>query len=154
MTKKIQLRRMSLTDLDRVLDFFEEINPISSRDEISEWTKTSLKKYPQLCFVAIVEKQIIGAITGSLRYGVPFIDDFFVEEKYRRQEIGSRLLEQVLSELKLLQVDFVKVEANPSTWPMALKFYYRHGFRVCGVEQDRFGVGSQGDSVILKKLIK
>lgn len=154
MSRDVIIRKMVSDDLTIVLDFFEKINPTASREQIAKWTKPALKEHPQLCWVAIVEKEIVGAITAGLRHNVPFIEDLFVEEQYRRQGIGTQLLHQVITELDKLDVEFVKVEANPGTWPLAMKFYYRQGFRVSGVEQDRFGVGPQGDSVILKKRLK
>jgi len=83
---------------------------------------------------------MVGAITAELRYGVPFIEDLFMVDDHRQKGIGSQLLVKVLEELRQMELPFVKVENNPSVWPLALKFYYRHGFRVCGVEQDRFCV--------------
>jgi ribosomal protein S18 acetylase RimI-like enzyme len=150
----IRLRQMTLEDLPRVLDFFEEINPTKTRDQIANWTKPALKEWPRLCWVAVAERQLIGAITAELRHNVPFIEDLFVDAAYRRQGVGSQLLTRVLEELGRMDVPFVKVETGPSKWPLAQKFYYRHGFRVCGVEQDRFGLGPQGDSVVLKKQLK
>jgi len=147
----IRIRPMTKEDMPRVLNFFEEVNPTATREQIAGWTSQLLLKWPKLSWVAVEEGRVVGAITASLRGHVPFIEDLFVEESYRRRGVGSRLLSRVLKELGRLKAAFVKVEANPSEWPLAMKFYYRHGFRVCGVEQDRFGVGPRGDAVILKR---
>lgn len=145
---------MTEEDLPSVLDFFEKINPLATREQITKWTIPMLSECPQLCWVAIMGVKLVGAITAELRHGVPFIEDLFVAEKFRRQGIGSQLISRVLEELSKMDVPFVKVEASPSIWPLAQRFYYQHGFRVCGVEQDRFGVGPQGDSVILKRILQ
>ncbi len=151
----ITLRKMTAEDLPQVLSFFEKVNPNATREQISKWTTPLLKDWPHLCWVAVKGKALVGAITAELRFfGVPFIEDLFVSESYRRQGVGSRLIRRALDEFRRMGVPFVKVESNPSTWPLAQKFYYRHGFRVCGVEQDRHGLGPKGDSVILKKLFK
>jgi GNAT superfamily N-acetyltransferase len=146
---------MTPEDIPQVLSFFEKVNPNATREQISSWTRPILKNYPHLCWVAVIKDELVGAITAELRFfGVPFIEDLFVSESHRRQGVGSRLIHRVLDELRRMGVPFVKVESSPSTWPLAQKLYYRHGFRVCGVEQDRHGFGPKGDSVILKKIFK
>ncbi len=154
-TSTITLRTMTSEDLPQVLSFFEEVNPNATRDQISSWTTPILKNWPHLCWVAVTGGELVGAITAELRFfGVPFIEDLFVSESHRRQGVGSRLISRVLDEFRKMGVPFVKVESNPSIWPLAQKLYYRHGFRVCGVEQDRHGFGPKGDSVILKKTFR
>ncbi|MFX0115665.1 MAG: GNAT family N-acetyltransferase [Candidatus Hodarchaeota archaeon] len=145
------VRLMTEKDLEWIYRKFQIVNPTLSPEFVNNWARKCLKDYPDLCFVAQKnEKTPIGALTGYLRWGnIPYVEDLWVEPKFRGRGIGRALIQQLLMSLEKRKAEIVKVEANPAKFSAAIGFYYRLGFRVCGFEQNRFGVGPEADSILL-----
>ena len=73
------------------------------------------------CFVAVREGEVCGTV-AALRYGphVGWIGMVLVDPKFRKQGIGTRLLDHGLSYLDCQGVETVKLDATPAGHPLYL----------------------------------
>lgn len=98
----VQIRTMAPTDYDAVYALWMSCAGmgLNNLDDSREGIDRFLKRNPQTCFVAEHENRIIGVImTGSDgRRG--FIYHTAVDSAYRKQGIGSRLVDTALTALK------------------------------------------------------
>ena len=90
---------------------------------------------------------IAGCVAYIYQWGCIYVDDLWVDERYRRQELGSNLLRTVEEIGKsrgcyLSYLDTGDFQAKP--------FYLKHGYTVFGVVKDH-PVGHQ-DYVMFKRL--
>ncbi len=99
--------------------------------ELAGWNQTEqdwqrfLKMEPSGCFVACVEDRIRGTVTTldfEKRFG--WVSMVLVDPEYRRQGIGTRLLEAGISALETAGVETVKLDATP----MGRTVYVQRGF--------------------------
>ena len=146
---KFRIRPMDPEDLETLSMIYMLANPHANSEAIEKWTRDTLGKFPEMCYVAEVEGKVVGGVSGLRRDpDVGVVDDLAVAEEYQGMGVGSALLTRVLGEFKkaglkvaMLEVHHLRSEAIP--------FYYRHGFRISGSAQDYFGVGH--DAIIMRK---
>ena len=122
--EKLRLRRSARKDSMRieelVLDYYLKLVPVYRG--FTKEVETICKK--------IVDKEgnIIGGCTGYIYYwGGMYIDDMWVDEKYRRQGLGSQALQAVekVAEAKGCHLIWL------GTWDFQARPYYeKHGYRV------------------------
>ena len=70
---------------------------------------------------------VIAGILGGTYWGWCHIDILWVDEKYRRQSVGSKLLETAESEAKKRGCHSVHVDTM--SW-QAPEFYKKHGYKI------------------------
>ena len=127
--EKLQLRRSARKDSLRierlVYDYYFGLVP---RVLDIEEEETVCKK--------IVDKEghIIAGCTGYLYpWGAMYIDDMWVDEKYRRQELGSNVLKAVEKAAEEKGCYVITL----GTWDFQAKPYYlKHGYTVFSIEKD------------------
>ena len=122
--EKLRLRRSARKDSMRieelVLDYYLKLIPIY--EGFNKEEETVCKK--------IVDKEgnIIGGCTGYIYYwGCMYIDDMWVDEKYRREGLGSQALQAVekVAEAKGCHLIWL------GTWDFQARPYYeKHGYTV------------------------
>jgi [ribosomal protein S18]-alanine N-acetyltransferase len=74
-----------------------------------------------------------------------------VKEAYRRQAIGTRLIEQLVSELKVIEVTTLFLEVRQDNLP-ACEFYQARGFVRMG-ERKNYYRSPPGHAMLLKRAI-
>ena len=85
------------------------------------------KKY----FIIRNKNKIIGVARTSLVHGTCFLDRMVVDEEYRKQGIGTALINSIISYAK--DNNAVKVWLNTNTkLKAAMSFYTKMGFKECG----------------------
>src|SRR5262245_43320598 len=99
--------------------------------DLAGWNQTEqdwrrfLKMEPSGCFVACVDGRVRGTVTTldfEKRFG--WVSMVLVDPEYRRQGIGTRLLETGLAALERAGVETVKLDATP----MGRTVYLQRGF--------------------------
>lgn len=60
------------------------------------------------------------------KYG--FIDEIFIEEKYRGQKIGTKLMAELMGWFKLKKIKYVEFGVNSEN-KGAVRFYQKLGFK-------------------------
>ena len=78
-------------------------------------------------------KNVIAGILGGTYWGWMHIDILWVDEKYRGQGLGSKLLEAAESEARKRGCHFVHVDTM--SW-QAPGFYIKHGYKIIGELND------------------
>lgn len=104
-----------------------------------EFNKYAIKNgvecnYKSFSFIAKINNEIIGIITGNSYYQEVHIDNLIVLEQYRKQHIGSKLMEKVENHFK--NKGFKNI--NLTTYEFqALEFYKKCGFEVEFVRENK-----------------
>ena len=127
--EKLRLRRSARKDSQRieklVYDYYYSLVP--KVFDIKE-EETVCKK------IVDQEDNIIAGCTGYIYpWGLMYIDDMWVNEKYRRQELGSNVLQAVekVAEEKGCYI------ITLGTWDFQAKPYYlKHGYTVFSIKKD------------------
>ena len=76
---------------------------------------------------------IIGGILGGTYWGWLYVDILWVDEKYRRQGLGSKLLAE--AEKEAIRRGCHHVHVDTMSW-QAPGFYKKHGYEVIGILPD------------------
>ena len=76
---------------------------------------------------------VIGGILGGTYWGWMYIDILWVDEKHRKQGIGTRLLHEAESEAVCRGCHHVHLDTM--SW-QAPEFYKKHGYEVIGILPD------------------
>ena len=76
---------------------------------------------------------VIGGLLGGTYWGWLYVDILWVDERYRRQGIGSKLLTQ--AEGEAVRRGCRHVHVDTMSWQAPL-FYQKHGYRVIGILPD------------------
>ena len=128
--EKLSLRRSARKDSmkieELVLDYYLKLVPVA--EGFNKEEETVCKK--------IVDKEgnIIAGCTGYIYYwGCMYIDDMWVDEKYRRKGLGSQALQAVekAAEAKGCHLIFL------GTWDFQARPYYeKHGYTVFSILKD------------------
>ena len=128
--EKLRLRRSARKDSLRIEKLVYEyyFNLVPKVFEDIEEDETVCKK--------IVDKEghIIAGCTGYIYpWGMMYIDDMWVDEKYRRQELGSNVLQAVEKVAEEKGVYVITL----GTWDFQAKPYYlKHGYTVFSTKKD------------------
>lgn len=87
-----------------------------------------------IIFVAEVDGKVVGYIIGfihaySARRKNPFcdIENIFIEEKYRKQGLGDKLIKRIIGIAKRRRVTRLRLSTIAQN-ELAIKFYKSHGF--------------------------
>jgi putative acetyltransferase len=136
---KISIRKYQKNDLNQVLEVYDEAATIAHAfldKDTQIWQKNQaekiLKNHPERTWVAEQEQKILGfASTFITNTSDTGLAGLFVLPSYQGQGIGSRLLKQVNSIKKDIELAVYKQNTK------AFKFYVKHGFTVVKEELDR-----------------
>lgn len=128
----IQIREMKIEDSKSVAKLSDQFGYPSTAEEIKE-RMLKLKEFPENCgFVAIQNDKIIGWIHVMLSVHIessPFyeISGLVVDERFRGQGVGKRLIEEVKLWCKGRPIQKLRVRCNV-TRIRSLEFYLKLGF--------------------------
>ena len=112
----------------------DEINFVNEALRKFNDEKVGLDNHVLLNIVEYDEnKNVIAGILGGTYWGWMHIDILWVDEKYRKHGLGSKLLEAAESEAKKRNCHSVHVDTM--SW-QAPEFYKKHGYKVIGELND------------------
>lgn len=86
-----------------------------------------LLKWPEMCLICYVDKEVAGVILGNLKNSYGYIAMLVVERKFRKRGIGTFLVRKLLSVMKEKGALSVSLEAAISN-KAALLVYERCDF--------------------------
>ena len=141
---------MCVDDLKDVLELAMLANPHAKKEKYREHVADELRENPDLAFVAVSSKKVVGYVQGDTRGPMTTIEDIAVAKNYQRKGVGKQLIRSELKALKTRGAKMVVAEVHYQN-AQAIPFYYKQGFRISGCLQDYFGIGH--DAIILKLLL-
>ncbi len=147
MEKKIIFREARESDVDALVDLIVRLKRLNEefdamlkvRDDIRERAKTyitnALKDKNSLVLVAEYNNKVIGVLKADIRerfFNDPAIEgyiiEFYIMPEYRKQGLGTELLQLAIEKLKQRGAQIIAAEF-PSQNKIAVEFYAKQGFR-------------------------
>ena len=122
--------------------FSEFVAPDYSKEAIENFKKNFIDNIDyrnmfvngnEVMYGAYINDELAGVL--SVR-GTNFISCVFVDKKYHRKGIASKLFNEVISILKENGVDSIRLNSSP----YAVPFYHSIGFKDLGVQQEFQGI--------------
>lgn len=141
----VKIYKMTIADLDAISDIL-----FSDFDDF--WNVSTLKSELQnpnsQYIIAKLNNEIVGF--GGIWKAVDdiHITDIVVKKIFRRQKIGSILLEQLISLTKQQNITSITLEVNSNNIP-AQKLYEKFGFKRVGLRKKYYN--NTDDAVIMTK---
>lgn len=106
-----------------------------------------IKAFDSITRVAVFEDAIVGYVCANYMSEKGHILNLAVHPSFRRCGIATRLMEDVVHELREKGCKFLYLEVRASNLG-ARKFYERLGFRVTGVKRNYY-VSPREDAVVM-----
>lgn len=113
---------------DEEANFFDEQIIAFNRTKVDQGQPITRKNY-----VIKNNQKIIAGINTVIYHFCLFVDVLFVDEKYRHQRLGSRLLLKAEQDAKEMGITLIHLDTFDF---QAKDFYLKHGFQVFGILED------------------
>lgn len=143
---KVVIRKATQTDLESILVLFDQLSlsdlPYDKNVDV-DWAHTpdgkdylikKIKETNGVCFVAEIKKKIVGylvavkkEVPGYRLVVVADLENLVIDEKFRGQKIGKKLVDIFLSWAKGIGAKRVSVNVFSGN-EKGVKFYKREGF--------------------------
>jgi len=136
MEQKINLRRATLEDIDKILELEKSLDGTKIYSALTD--KTELTNEINKTFFYLIEKD--GEIAGDIAYEIKnenhaYIDGIVVAPKFQRQGIARQTMEIILEKLKNIKtIDLVTHPENE----IAIKLYESLGFKKIGDQIENY----------------
>ena len=143
----VRIYKMTIADLDAISDIL-----FSDFDDF--WNVSTLKSELQnpnsQYIIAKLNNEIVGF--GGIWKAVDdiHITDIVVKKNFRRQKIGSILLEQLISLAKQQNITSITLEVNSNNIP-AQNLYEKFGFKRVGLRKKYYN--NTDDAIIMTKTL-
>ena len=125
-----QIRAMTLTDYDAVLQLMRDTPGISLRDADSrDSTERYLQRNPDLSFVAEVNGLVCGCIMSGHDGRRGYLQHLLVLPEYRRQGIANALVERCVASLEALGIHKCHLDVF-KTNTTAARYWQSQGWRL------------------------
>jgi ribosomal-protein-alanine N-acetyltransferase len=129
----IEIKEMTIYNLNDVYDL--EIKTYEY-----PWSKNILRdcvinKYD--CFVATINKQIIGYLIAKISSPESHILNLTIDVNYRNNGIASQFLEMVILKCRLVKSNIIFLETKLSNSP-AISLYIKFGFVKIGIRRNYY----------------
>ncbi len=141
--KNLKIRDFKTSDLPsirRIIDANFE-NPWSDSMILSENSFTYKT-------VAVIEKQIVGFLSGEIMYDESNILMIAVDKSFQRRGIGRALVSNFLEKVRSCKISSVYLEVSKNN-DIALNFYRKLNFKEYGMRKSYY---SNGEDAVLMKL--
>jgi ribosomal protein S18 acetylase RimI-like enzyme len=131
----MQIRKAKKSDIDKINKIGNNVNEFRvSEKVVTFWPRNILldliKSKTGLILVAEENEDVLGFVIANYNptFRKAIIENIFVQEKYRKQDIGKRLLTSLLKQLKSIGCEYVctLVESKSSR---AIDFYIENNFK-------------------------
>ncbi len=112
----------------------EEVEFLDKKLGEFNWSQVSVthKRTPKN-YIIKDKGAIVAGINALIYHYVLYVDVLFVDEKYRRQRLGSTLLKKVEDEAKAMGAALAHLDTFDF---QALDFYLKHGYETFGILED------------------
>ncbi|MGB9728472.1 MAG: GNAT family N-acetyltransferase [Thermoprotei archaeon] len=145
--KKVIFREARENDVEAIVDLVVRLKRLNEefdallkvRSDIRERAKTyitnAIKDKNSLVLIAEYDNKIIGVLKADIRerlFNDPAIEgyiiEFYIMPEYRKQGLGTELLQLAIEKLKQRGAQIIAAEF-PSQNKIAVEFYAKQGFR-------------------------
>ncbi len=145
---KIKIRKIKKDDIDAICSLKEKLQDYHRkldkyyqkgskiRQKFKNYLKREWRKRNFKVFVAEIEGKIIGYIIGKIvkgksltslsKFGV--ISDIFVEESFRDQKLGEKLVQKLISWFKTRKISHLELSVHTKN-ELGIKFWKKLGFK-------------------------
>lgn len=117
------------------------------------WSEKSLKEAAESeltrFFVCLCDGEVVGYAGMHVLSGECYIDNIAVKMSYRRQKIGSLLLEKLIETAEKEKNIFISLEVRKSN-RAAIALYEKYGFCSAGIRKNYYDFPSE-DGIIMTK---
>jgi ribosomal protein S18 acetylase RimI-like enzyme len=134
MAGRILIRRMEINDLRRVFDIGNTVYKIESEaDFYGRWNVNLLAEsyelFPDICFVAARDKQLLGFAIGALDYKLKYgyILRLCINPAYERLNLEDLLYTEMIEKMSAMGMDVLMVDISADN-KRAVDFYNGKGF--------------------------
>ncbi|MGL6108028.1 GNAT family N-acetyltransferase [Romboutsia sp.] len=141
------IKDIDFDDIEEALElvknvFMEFDAPDYSKEGVDEFivqiieSKEFINKFKtgeQIMIGAFYNNKIIGVLAISIRNHLSLV---FVDKEYHRKGIATKLFNEILSRLKLKNIDKIRLNSSP----YAIQFYKKIGFIATDIEQIKNGI--------------
>ena len=105
----MQIRKMTIADYDEIYSLWMSCAGmgLNSLDDTKEGISKFLERNPETCFVALIDKRIIGAIMVGTDGRRGYIYHTAVHPDFRKQGIAKALVDNALSAVENLGINKV-----------------------------------------------
>ena len=105
----MQIRKMTIADYDEIYSLWMSCAGmgLNSLDDTKEGISKFLERNPEMCFVALIDKRIIGAIMVGTDGRRGYIYHTAVHPDFRKQGIAKALVDNALSAVENLGINKV-----------------------------------------------
>jgi ribosomal-protein-alanine N-acetyltransferase len=145
---EILLREMQATDIPEVIE-------IERMSFTTPWSENAflkeIHKLYSLTRVAILGDKVIGYICANYIMDEGHIMNLAVHHNFRRRGIGTKLVEEILDELKENDCRYIYLEVRFSNL-RARNFYECFGFRVAGIRRNYYTSPIEDAALMMRKL--
>jgi ribosomal-protein-alanine N-acetyltransferase len=145
---EILLREMQATDIPEVIE-------IERMSFTTPWSENAflkeIHKLYSLTRVAVLGDKVIGYICANYIMDEGHIMNLAVHHNFRRRGIGTKLVEEILDELKENDCRYIYLEVRFSNL-RARNFYERFGFRVAGIRRNYYTSPIEDAALMMHKL--
>jgi ribosomal protein S18 acetylase RimI-like enzyme len=113
----LRIRNMQFRDLDFIVELFLSLGWTTNRQDV----ENLLTYEPSGCFVAELNGELVGSVTTTKYTHFGWVGMLLVKDKFRRQRIGTNLMQTAIRYLFDNGVVTVRLEADPPGIPL-----YKH----------------------------
>jgi GNAT superfamily N-acetyltransferase len=145
----ITITSASADDVTCIQDLFHRMFLVYNKDQDTNYPhSTDGSNYLRarisdgLCFLALLESNVIGFITGSINTALPFktyreygfIENLFVLEDHRRKGAGKLLVNRLVDHFKESGITHILTDSENS--PHLKSFFESVGFDIVGINYE------------------
>lgn len=152
--EEVKIRRCGAKDLDLILEFSRKLHEFEKKiyhnykefsdfeEELQKFLKKKLRSDKSIFLLAEMNGKPVGMAYGWMRSTfflrdkeIGYLAEIWVEEKYRKEGIGKRLVEEMLRWFKDKGVKLVRTEVLEGNKD-ALRFFIDLGFKPVSREME------------------
>ena len=138
-------------------EHIDEIHAIETESFVDPWSKSALQfeldyKY-SICLTAFDNKTVAGHVTMRHVINEGHINNIAVKKAYRRQGIGSLLMDALVKEAMKREMIGLTLEVRRSN-EAALALYNKYGFVIEGYRKNYYSQPSEDAAVMWMNLNK
>jgi len=136
---EIKIQPMNITDMRFLAEYAAVVDGITDSDEINE-IETRLKrrfKNPDyIGLIAFSNDVSIGFQDGIVNNDILELNEIYVDEGYRSQGVGKRLLEEIILMAKSRSIKRITFHAEPDNFAIR-KIAEKMGFRLTRIVYEK-----------------
>ena len=126
-------------ELNVIAKLYQQANPHATFKNIVKYTKKTWKKSNNLILKAVINEEIVGAISIEIEDDIALVDDIAITSTLQKTGIGRKLWEFCENVLKIRGIKIVKGQVHYIRAEI-IPFCYKNGFRLNRVVKDGFGL--------------